>query len=234
VRERLVVPLAQGNVGPLRYSLEPNARGGHPWRMSNELWSESLEFLVALFGLDLAGTQMPSDPSLAAFGERMADYVSAEDRQALPSIVAGVEERLAGVRHGQSHGDFWSENFLVREGRLETVLDWEWAARDALPLLDLFDPIALSRRRVRDFTPGERFTEVLWPLVRAGGDERIHSYCRAVGMEPDLETLEGLAVAYWLNRVARQLHPLAVFPQRAGWAERNLHGPIQRLVAAGW
>jgi aminoglycoside phosphotransferase (APT) family kinase protein len=138
------------------------------------------------------------------------------------------------VPRGQSHGDFWSENFLVRDGRLDTVLDWEWSARDALPLIDLFDLIALSRRRVKDLTPGERFTEVLWPLVRAGGDERIQAYCRAVGVSPDLQTLEGLAVAYWLNRVARQLHPLAVFLQREGWAQRNLHGPIQRLAAAGW
>ncbi|MBN1529704.1 MAG: phosphotransferase [Thermoleophilaceae bacterium] len=233
VRDRLVVPLAQGSVGPLHYSLEPNARGSHPWRMTGELWDQALEFLIELFGVDTAGS-MAAERGPAAHGERMADYVSAEDRQALPSIVAEVERRLADVPRGQSHGDFWSENFLVRNGRLDTVLDWEWSGRDALPLLDLFDLIALSRRRVKDLTPGERFTEVLWPLVRAGGDERIHHYCRATGVSPDLQTLEGLAVAYWLNRVARQLHPLAVFLQREGWAQRNLHGPIQRLVQAGW
>jgi hypothetical protein len=75
---------------------------------------------------------------------------------------------------------------------------------------------------------------VLWPLVRAGGNERMHAYCRGVGVSPDLQTLEALAVAYWLNRVGRQLHPLAVFLQREGWKESNLHGPIRRLVAAGW
>ena len=30
VRDRLVVPLARGSVGPLHYSLEPNATGSHP------------------------------------------------------------------------------------------------------------------------------------------------------------------------------------------------------------
>ena len=55
-----------------------------------------------------------------------------------------------------------------------------------------------------------------------------------MGVPTDLETLEALAVAYWLSRVGRQLHPLAVFLQREGWNERNLHGPIRRLVAAGW
>ena len=34
--------------------------------------------------------------------------------------------------------------------------------------------------------------------------------------------LEALAVAYWLNRVARQLGPLSVFPQREGWAEHEI------------
>ena len=233
VCDRLVLPLARGSVGPLHYSLEPSARGSHPWRMTSELWDQSLEFLIELFGVD-ANESMPAEASPRAHGERMADYVSAEDRKALPSIVAEVERRLADVPRGQSHGDYWSENFLVRDGRLDTVLDWEWSARDALPLIDLFDLIALSRRRVKDLTPGERFTDVLWPLVRAGGDEHIQQYCRAVGVSPDLQTLEGLAVAYWLNRVARQLHPLAVFLQREGWAQRNLHGPIQRLAAAGW
>jgi hypothetical protein len=234
VRERLVIPLAQGAVGPLRYSFEPNAVGTHPWRMTADLWDDSLEFLTALFGLDVSGSAMPVAESFMAQGERMLEYVDADERRALPSILARLEERLADVPRGQSHGDFWSENFLVRDGRLATVLDWEWAAHDALPLIDLFDLIALSRRRVRDFTPGERFTEVLWPLVRAGGNERIHAYCKAVGVSPDLETLEALAVAYWLGRVGRQLHPLAVFLQREGWKESNLHGPIRRLVAAGW
>ena len=234
VRDRLVIPLAQGAVGPLRYSFEPNAVGTHPWRMTADLWEDSLEFLIALFGVDVSGSAMPVGESFAVQGERMLEYVHADEREALPSILATLEQRLAAVPRGQSHGDFWSENFLVREGRLATVLDWEWAAQDALPLLDLFDLIALSRRRVRDFTPGERFTEVLWPLVRAGGNERIHAYCKAVGVPTDLKTLEALAVAYWLSRVGRQLHPLAVFLQREGWNESNLHGPIRRLVAAGW
>ena len=114
------------------------------------------------------------------------------------------------------------------------MLDWEWAARSALPAIDLFDMIALSRRRVRDFTPGERLTEVLLPLARSGGDERVREYCRRLGVPADPRTLEALAVAYWLNRVARQLAPLSVFPQREGWADRNLRGPIRALTAAGW
>ena len=234
VRDRLVIPLAQGVVGPLRYSFEPNAVGTHPWRMTADLWEDSLEFLIALFGVDVSGTAMPVAESFQVQGRRMMEYVGAEEREALESILANLERRLADVPRGQSHGDFWAENFLIRDGRLHTVLDWEWAASDALPLIDLFDLIALSRRRVRDFTPGERFTDVLWPLVRAGGNERIHAYCKAVGVSPDLETLDALAVAYWLSRVGRQLHPLAVFLQREGWNERNLHGPIRKLVAAGW
>ena len=234
VRERLVVPRAEGSVGPLSYALERNAVGSHPWRMSADLYEQSLEFLVALFRLDLEGSAMPLEESFAAQGERMLEYVRPEERDAIPSIVANLERRLAAVPRGQSHGDFWAENFMVRDGRLDTVLDWEWAARGALPLLDLFDLIALSRRRVRDLTPGERFTEVLWPLVRAGGDDRVADYCRALDVPTDRETLESLAVAYWLSRVGRQLHPLSVFLQREGWMECNVSEPIRQLVAEGW
>ena len=59
---------------------------------------------------------MPAELGIADFGKRMADYVSADDRQALPSIVAEVERRLADAPRGQSHGDFWSENFLGSTG----------------------------------------------------------------------------------------------------------------------
>jgi hypothetical protein len=233
VRERLVVPLASGSVGPLRYSLEPNASGSHPWRLTDELWDECLKFLSELFRVE-AGEAVPAGRSFAEQAARMHDYLDAGRRAALPGIVERLDARLAHVPRGFGHGDFWSENLLVRDGRVASVLDWEWSARRALPLLDLFDLIALSRRRVRDFTPGERLTEVLLPLVREGRSERVHEYCRALGLPDDRGTLEALAVAYWLNRVSRQLVPLSVFPQRQGWSERNLHEPLERLAGLGW
>ncbi|HEU0023647.1 MAG TPA: phosphotransferase [Thermoleophilaceae bacterium] len=233
VRDRLIVPRTEGCVGPLRYALEPNAVGSHPWRMTADLWDECFEFLTTLYRLELKGTEVPVEQHLS-LALRMHEYLDATETEQLDSIVAELERRLGRVPRGQSHGDFWSENLLVRDGRLATVLDWEWAAREALPLLDLFDLIALSRRRVRDLPPGERFTEVLWPLARAGGNERVQAYCRALEVPADLETLEALAVAYWLNRTARQLVPLSVFPGREGWLKRNVHGPIRRLAAEGW
>ena len=53
-------------------------------------------------------------------------------------------------------------------------------------------------------------------------------------MPTDRETLESLAVAYWLSRVGRQLHPLSVFLLREGWMECNVSEPIRQLVAEGW
>ncbi len=234
VLDRVVVPRAHGKVGPLRYSLEPNATGTHPWRMTNDLWAQSLDFLVELFPLDLSGSEVPEERSFAEQAARMDGYIDSGERSAMESVVRNLEQRLAGVPRGQGHGDFWGQNLLVERGRLATVLDWEWAARNALPAIDLFDMIALSRRRVRDFTPGERLTEVLLPLARSGGDDRVREYCRRLELPHDAATLEALAVAYWLNRVARQLAPLSVFPQREGWAERNLRHPIRELTAAGW
>ncbi len=234
VLARVVVPRAHGSVGPLRYSLEPNATGSHPWRMTNDLWAQSLDFLVELFPLDLSGSEVPEERSFAQQAARMHGYIDSGERAAMESVASTLERRLAGVPRGLGHGDFWGQNLLVERGKLVTVLDWEWAARSALPVIDLFDMIALSRRRVRDFTPGERLTEVLLPLARAGGDDRVREYCRRLGVPADADTLEALAVAYWLNRVARQLAPLSVFPQREGWADRNLRGPIRALTAVGW
>jgi hypothetical protein len=234
VGDRLVVPRAQGTVGPLLYALEPNATGSHPLRMTPDLWEQSLEFLIGLYGLDLSESGLPAEIGPAEWARRMGEYVDDAERSRLDSIAATLERRLDGVPRGQSHGDYWSENMLVEGGVIATVLDWEWAAREALPLLDLFDLIALSRRRVRDLPPGERFTEVLRPLARQGGNDLVKRYCEALGVPADPDTLEGLAVAYWLNRTARHLVPLSVFPQRSGWMESNVHGPIRRLAADGW
>jgi len=233
VGDRLVVPLAHGWVGPLRYSLEPSAPGSHPWRLTAEVWEDALAFLVELWRLDLSASEVPEALPFAVQAGRMLEYLDTAEREQLAAVVEGLERRLGDLPRGQSHGDFWSENLLVRDGRLATVLDWEWSVRGALPLLDLFDMIALSRRRLRDFTPGERLTEVLLPLARAGGDERTVDYCRRAGVTVDLATIEGLATAYWLDRVSRQLGSLSLVPHRPGWLEGNLHEPLRQLSAAG-
>ena len=61
VRERAVKPLADGWIGPARYSIERRVGGGHPRRLTPALWEDCLGFLVGLHGLGpIAAALTPS------------------------------------------------------------------------------------------------------------------------------------------------------------------------------
>ena len=58
------------------------------------------------------------------------------------AVVARVRELLAPIRgtpvpRCAVHGDFWRDNIAARDGSIR-VYDWEWAALDGTPLVDLW------------------------------------------------------------------------------------------------
>jgi aminoglycoside phosphotransferase (APT) family kinase protein len=237
VFDRVPWPLAHGELGLARWSLEAKAPGRHPRRVAVGLWRDCLAFLIALHRLGCDGTTAGSaglDEVLRSQAQHVGAHADGDCAAALERIASDLAERLATLPLGWAHGDFWAENLLVDRGGLGTVVDWDWAEPHGLPALDLMDLIALSRRRIRDVAPGQRLLEMLWPLTRAGGDERLRTYCAAVDVPADARTLEALAVAYWLDRTARDLRPFADRSRRSAWLQSNLRVPLAALEAAGW
>jgi hypothetical protein len=237
VRDRVAWPVAGGEVGPARWSLEHKAPGHHPRAMTARLWRDCHDFLVALHRLG-AGDTTAEAAGLAELlrgqARNVGAHADAAGAAALERIASALLERLAAIPLGWAHGDFWAENLLVRRGRLHAVVDWDWARPHGLPVLDLMDLVALSRRRIRDVPPGRRLLETLWPPARAGGDERLRAYCAALGVPGDARTLEALAVAYWLDRTARDLRPFDDRAGRPAWLRSNIRAPLAALEAAGW
>jgi aminoglycoside phosphotransferase (APT) family kinase protein len=230
VRERVPWAVTEGDLGLAVYTLEPRLSGRHPRRLSRALWEECLEFLTALRALPAAPRAAAG--SLAADVRALAPHVGSNDREILARLETALDERLANVRLGWAHGDFWSRNLLARGDRLLGVLDWDAASASALPLLDLLHLMALADPRLRRLPHGERCRRALWPLARSGGDARLRSHCAAVGVPDDPGTLEALAVAYWLTRVARDLRTFADRPARRDWMDANVRLPLTEL--AGW
>jgi Phosphotransferase enzyme family len=72
-----------------------------------------------------------------------AGYAWERERPDLRSAVLDRVERAGAELHGTpvprsaSHGDFWRGNIAHRDGTLR-VFDWEWAAAEAHPFLDLW------------------------------------------------------------------------------------------------
>jgi hypothetical protein len=233
VRDRIVAPLAAGHVGPAEYVLEPKVSGAHPLRMTPRLWDDCLEFMIALHrlcrqapALALVGIW----PDLELATDFLASHVGSEERGNLRLVYREVIHRVSDLPTGVGHGDFWRENLIVRRGRLRAVLDWEWAGKDNLPLLDYLDLVGhLGFRRSSALAPGPTFTEVLWPLVQRGGDARIQFYCAETATPGDLRTLEGLVMAHWLLRTARAGLVLVDRLRYRTWLANNIVIPLTQM-----
>jgi len=235
LRERIVEPLAIGTVGPVRYVLEPKVPGRHPTGLTDQLWRQSVEFLADLHRLPrrTPDVGLPTSwPSLPQAVEILGPHASRDERPLLDRIHRTIDERVRGLELGAGHGDFFTQNLLVARGNLCAVLDWEWAARDSLPLLDLFDLRAqLGWRRRRGLRAGQNFTDVLWPLARQGGDKAVRAYCQAVGAPADAYTLGALAMAHWLLRTARlgSIDPRRLEDEH--WWRANVAAPLATIKA---
>jgi len=232
LRDRIIAPTCNGQVGPVEYLLEPHAFGRHAVWATNRLWDDCLEFLTALHHLPRQSnvTLERAWPNIDEAAEFIARVAGGHQLKLVEHLHHDITARIHGLPLGAGHGDFWSKNLMVRAGRLHAVLDWEWASGDSLPLIDLLDfraQMALGARL--GLPPGRNFTEVLWPLIRKGGDERVRRLAEATGTPTDADTLEGLVVAHWLLRTARAG---LVLPQRVEdpvWIRDNVVEPLALL-----
>jgi aminoglycoside phosphotransferase (APT) family kinase protein len=232
VTDRLVPTLVAGNLRGLRYSVEPRVDGHHRRTLTGPLFEDCLDFLSALSAVPRLGDR---DAAQLIRSDIATLTPHADARRAvLERAGAELAARLAEVTPVWCHGDFWPGNFLLRDGRLVAVLDWDAATPQGLPLTDVLHLIALGDRRVRRLPHGRRCAERLWPLARAGNDARIRRYCERTGTAAEPRTLEALAVAYWLGRVARDLRTFGDRTARTTWMDVNFHGPLAALERAGW
>jgi hypothetical protein len=231
VRERLIVPLAEGELDGGAWSLEPLRRGRHPRSVGDALWRDCRGFLADL--ISTAGPPAePVDERISAQVRSLAPYLDVAGRRSLDALAGDLVPRLVDLPCGWGHGDFHVGNLLCTREGLGSVLDWDAGRSDALPTLDLLHLVATSRRAVRRLPHGERCVKVLWPLARSGGDLNLRSYCEATGTPADPETLLALAQAYWLARTARDVE---AFPsaRTPSWLELNLRRPLD-YVARAW
>jgi aminoglycoside phosphotransferase (APT) family kinase protein len=235
LRERLPVRRAGGRVGPVRWTLEDWISGNPPRRLSAGLWSECLEFLVALHraGQPAHAGNGPGW-SLAPDFDALEQHADEPGRRTLARLEAELERRLADVPQGWAHGDFWPANLLADGDHLLAVLDWDSASAYAPAMLDLMHLLLLSDRRARRLPHGSRSLDVLLPLAKRGGDARMRRYCEATATSSSPPTLEGLALAYWVSRVGRDLRTYENRPRRKAWMDANLHQPLAKLAQAGW
>jgi hypothetical protein len=215
VADRLPRVVGGGAVGLASWLLEARLPGAPPGAIDDQLFEECVDYLVALHRCAAGGGE-----PLARSAETVAAF-SGAPAEPLIALAAQLDAELATVPRGYGHGDFWHNNLLVDGGRLRGITDWEGAGGGRLPLLDLLQ-LTVAR------PPWERqpfatvVTDTLLPWARAGGDAAARRYCTQVGFESSPPLLRSLVLAYWLDRLARELEKCGDKGGTRAWLADNL------------
>jgi Phosphotransferase enzyme family len=147
--------------------------------------------------------------------------LSGAPREPLLRLAEHLEGELSGLPRGFGHGDFWRKNMLVVGSRLLGVADWERAGDGRLPLLDLLQLTATQSPYARRGL-GALVTDRLLPWAKAGGDADGRHYCEQVGVEPSPRVLRALVLAFWLDRLAREVEKCGDKGGTPAWRATNI------------
>lgn len=185
-----------------RWALETRLEGSRPSAASGgAVGKDCVEFLVQLFSYP---QRIGRPAELHRGAEIVARVCPPELVHVFRTLGQELERQLAALPRGRVHGDFWRGNLLVDDNRLTGVLDWSAARDDGLPLMDLAH-LLVSEARERTNEPlGAAVVRVLLePGRRRDWGPLVDEYVRRLGWVPSAEALQGLGLAYWLDRLAR-------------------------------
>jgi hypothetical protein len=225
VRERLPRLYGCGVAGLAYWSLEGRLAGDKPSALTDSVLSDCLEFLVELHS---CRTRAALDRSLEANAKLVGAVLDRERSAALERLCSNLATELAALPRGIGHGDFARTNILADRGGLCGVVDWAGATRAQLPLLDLMN-LLVSEREPRHF--GRALMTYLMPYAAAGGDDLTRAYCERLGLELTTFQFEALAIAWWLDRVARELQNYGDRMRRPVWVDENVRSVLTALLA---
>jgi Phosphotransferase enzyme family len=220
--------LSRGRTGLGEWTFEtklPGAPSGHV--LDDEILADAVSFLV-----DLAGP-LGIDPTpwlAVSSAESVAALVGGAEERAMLRIAEVTRDRLRDVPRVFGHGDFCSNNLLVRDGRLSGVVDWEGAGAGRLPLLDLYHLLMLHHCQPGVYEWGPAIVSYLVPLGRSGDDPHLQRYVAAKGFQFTAGTLQDLVCAYWLSRISYQLSSFAMRRTDRTWIRRNVTVPANALL----
>ncbi len=222
--------LADGKAGLGDWSLEQRLSGSPPpAQLPPELLEECIGFLVTLGGL---GDNSTPTTSPSGDAEAIARALPGDRAQALRRLGSQVEQTLAEVPRIFAHGDFWSRNLLIEDGRLSGVVDWDHGGPGRLPFLDLLQlRLNMIRAGTHQFL-GPALVEHLLPWAQAGGDDHSRAYARQIGIEPTVHELETFVLAFWLDRVGHEVSSYADRAERPVWIEQNVDLVLKAIAAA--
>ena len=217
--------MGEGRQDGIAWTVESRLEGGNPQRLTSRQWSDAIQFLARLV------TNRAGPPAVR---RQMGILIALLPSRSVPLAAMGerIEAALTGLPSAIQHGDFFSDNLLVRGGRLTGVVDWGTWTSAGTPGVDLMELYATERegRRPADFA--RILADEVWR-----SDEFLdltEAYWRAIGVAPSEELLKAIASAWWVSGMAA----LLARPDRRSlvsqpaWVDREvdqvMHGMAQQ------
>jgi hypothetical protein len=219
--------LAQGRCGLADWAVERRLSGASaPRRLSTGLLNDCVDFLVALHrcGRDSRRSSIIEDAQVVS-----GACPSPQQAALVLALGRTLDQRLGDMPRGFGHGDFWTPNLLVRNDRLSGVVDWDSAAADRLPAIDLMHLVLTARRQLKREYIGQGVVGHHLAWARAGGDGVVHSYARKLGLDLGPARLEALVMAYWLDRISFELRLYSDRTRRPVWMRNNIGVVLEEL-----
>lgn len=210
--ERVPRALRAGEIASAGWALESRLDGTRPVRLGDELVGDVLTLLAGLSRSE--GPPRAFEDDLDAIGRHLPDARKALEELVEPHRVS-IERMPAVVRHG----DLWVGNLLEVEGRLSGVVDWDAAHSEGVPGTDLVHLLG------GEGSLGERFARRPW---RDEAFRRATStYWEAVGVDPEITTLDAVGVAWWVGQVAANLDRLPHLAGDSAWMDANVREVLE-------
>lgn len=159
---------------------------------------------------------------------------SAAMRDALQSLEAFLRRKFIGLDlpFGWTHGDYWPGNILVHSGGgISGIIDWDRAAPNQLPLLDILHTFAYVHKMQQRVELGEALVEYMLPAAFDGQermliDESLDQY----GLPGDTEFWRAAVVLYWLRFSAANLTRYQRLQNDGFWLEKNIFTVLKRGI----
>lgn len=193
---RVPALLREGRRGGIAWAVESRIPGSNPRSLSTRHWADTIDFLS---GLVNDGIPIGAVREQAATLSALLPNQSAR----LRSMMEPLQAALARLPSAIQHGDFFSDNLLVKGGHLTGVVDWGGWAAAGTPGVDLLELYATDRRRRRPAEFARILTEDVWRSDEFLG--LTAGYWRAIGVSPTTNTLNAVASAWWISSITELL-----------------------------
>lgn len=159
---------------------------------------------------------------LALIGARIPKW-SATLRQ----LVVSTDEVVAGSPSVLQHGDLWTGNLLVSQGRLSGLVDWDGWHPAGLPGVDLLHLLIAEQRMDNLGSHGHVWSTRPWESSRF----RLVSegYWRTLGLHPSPRYLFALGVDWWASRIANYLSKAPYLTSDKRWVVDNVDAVLHQI-----